>query len=1371
MIGGLIAFVVCLSLALVLFVFNQKEPEPTEPQSTGKPAEHSICVKTDNGTPLEDIGVYVYTDSDRTELTWFSKTDAEGKVTFTDVERDSYVAVLENVPTGYGVEDYYPLTGLETQIVLSVGQMTQEDLQTLTYQLGDLVMDFSVTAADGQVYTLFELLEEKQAVVLNFWYLNCKPCLMEMPYLQEAYAEYSDRIAVLAMNPIDKQEDIAAFQQENGYTFPMGAVDENWTRVMKLTAFPTTVVIDRYGNITLMHTGSIDNAQTFKDVFEYFCAEEYEQKLIKDITEIETQKEEGTEENPAEMGGVTSFEVKVGPGKVYHMELYKVTDMYLTIYSKDAYVVYNNKTYEPSGGVISILLKCPDMNTPAYVGIGNKSDKEQTFKVYLVPKAGSFNNPYPLSLGEFTANVSAGNETGIYYLYTATEDGLLMMECLSSTPGVKYSYYLYNLSTYAMRNLEEDGETSEEGKRFVSVQVKKGQQVQFSIGTLPDETNSYPAGSFKMLASFDNGVVVEDVRPFNEKIDYIVTLKDQNGDPVVGASVHFAGTVTAQEATETQEAVTENVNQYVLTDETGKAILNHYPGTLETKIRIPEGYTLETTGYTLTQEASSVDVTLNKIKYQDYTVKVLAPNGDPVENVIFVVNGKVAYSDAQGSAVFTLPEGTYDVLVLGIPGEYILSESDYQVTAQVPEVTALLDYAPGHETNPIQIRDQAKIKVDGLAAGAARYYSVYGVGGTTLDVKMTNGYILVNGVKYEPKDVPIGEADEGTVSMVTVALEEGQAPVSLAVVNTDTKAQNFTVEFAFPEGTRYNPVQIKSRGSTAVISQTVESYYFYYKPNTNVTDGTLTLAITKATGTDFDVIASNGEQTAKLSESNDDSKLVLEFVSNKQILIQVMATKPLDEEISITIRPSVTPRTGATYTVTLVDPEGNPIPGIQLQFINAGEAVGGTHTTDSSGVVKTALPNGAYTIELLDKTYEYDKAKAVVSSTTTSVTIEANRTEEPVGEGMTRYNVMVTDYLGNVVGDYLILFMKEGEPVAYNIVGNSGGVTSMELETAVYQIQIASLGEKQYYYQQSSAVVTPEAPEVTVKVATASKAVPEEHFQLSQITPVSVGGVYVPLQEDVNTYFSFTPTQQGVYRIAVSDPGAVLSYWGSPNYPMDATSQLKDFDGTSFTVSVNTNALGQSHVIGIQGKEGCILSVIREGDAKEDVPYTPYTAKTPPVAQSLPAGLNFTYLDITKPTGTYNLVYNPADGYYHLGSTSGPVMYVQLTYTAKDEGAPYITLYDMVGGVGNTGTALRCVYTDGEGNEIREDYTDCMLTYGACADKTYGVYPVTEDLIYMIQMGGQHLGWWDAENANSQILFTGGENLEIAWMFAFCYAA
>jgi thiol-disulfide isomerase/thioredoxin len=80
-----------------------------------------------------------------------------------------------------------------------------------------MVMDFTVTDPSGNSYTLSELTAQKKAVVLNFWYVECAPCNAEFPFLQEAYEQYADQIALLALNPINAPEAIDAFCEENGY--------------------------------------------------------------------------------------------------------------------------------------------------------------------------------------------------------------------------------------------------------------------------------------------------------------------------------------------------------------------------------------------------------------------------------------------------------------------------------------------------------------------------------------------------------------------------------------------------------------------------------------------------------------------------------------------------------------------------------------------------------------------------------------------------------------------------------------------------------------------------------------------------------------------------------------------------------------------------------------------------------------------------------------------------------------------------------------------------------------------------------------------------------------------------------------------------
>ena len=249
---------------------------------------YTIQVMSEGGKTLSDIKVYVYKDSKQENLVWAATTDEDGKVTFEAEPSDAYVAVLQGVPDGYQTEETYPVQNEQTEIKLKTALINDSNSQEVIYELGDVIQDFEVAAIDGNTYKLSELLKEKKAVVLNFWFLNCGPCKMEFPYMQQAYEEYKDKIEVIAINPVDGTNDnILAYAQENGLTFPMAVGETKWQTSMTLAAYPTTVVIDRYGTIAMMHKGSITEEETFTKIFAYFTSEDYEQTTIRNISDIE----------------------------------------------------------------------------------------------------------------------------------------------------------------------------------------------------------------------------------------------------------------------------------------------------------------------------------------------------------------------------------------------------------------------------------------------------------------------------------------------------------------------------------------------------------------------------------------------------------------------------------------------------------------------------------------------------------------------------------------------------------------------------------------------------------------------------------------------------------------------------------------------------------------------------------------------------------------------------------------------------------------------------------------------------------------------------------------------------------------------------
>lgn len=805
---GIALLAILLAALLALLVFGGRGEKAPAGDMT-----YTVLVKNSTDVPLEGVGVYIYEDETQTELVWFDKTNAEGKMSFTAPYSDTYVAVLGNVPTGYAVKESYPITGELTEIVLGAGVMSDEDMKNLTFKLGDIMMDFTVTDTDGVEHTLSELLKTKKAVVLNFWYLECVPCQMEFPFMQEAYEKYKDDLEILAMNPVNADEAaIAAFKKELGLSFPMAKVDALWEQMMALTAYPTTVVIDRFGNIVLIHKGSIDSADTFEQLFEYFTAEDYESKAIENLDDIVT-KTEGSEENPS-IPTDSEFEVTLEPGETYYLNLYKITEnVYLTVKGEDFILTYKGKEYTPKNGSLTITINSEGPSTPVELKIQNTSDKKQTYYFSKSFPKGSSANPYRLSLGEFDISTSAGNEKGTFGTYTAEKSGTLTVRCLRNSVS-KYGFYLYNLRSYAMRNADEDGKTDEEGYLYVSVQVKKGDQIQFSVAVSRDDSNSIPSGSFRFELSLVEGDGEEEKKDTLPTQSYTINVTDEAGKPVSGVAVNIKGDFTyIPPVEETQPEATEptepedpsknevKVDKSIITDEKGTATVDLVPGPYIVTVSVPTGYKLEKTEYELTETITKLDIQMTALRYLDYTVKVQDPAGKAVSDVVVLMSSGASSvygnTDAKGIYKVNQVEGTYTVsLYGGVPEEYASPAESFTVTEAAPNLTIKLIYKPGSVRNPIEVDGEFPIMTGMLAAGQTEYYKISGGNGMTIRVLDENAVVYVDGQEYRAVD-----------GMVSAPIPEDTAqPVAVSILNGATAPKSYRMNIGYPLGTQKNPV-------------------------------------------------------------------------------------------------------------------------------------------------------------------------------------------------------------------------------------------------------------------------------------------------------------------------------------------------------------------------------------------------------------------------------------------------------------------------------------------------------------------------------------------------------------------------------------
>ena len=133
----------------------------------------------------------------------------------------------------------------------------QEETKDTEAENENTAPDFTAEVNDGSSFLLSE--QSGKVVLLNFWATWCPPCKAEMPDIQKLYeesaAEGDEALIVLGvagpnMGNEKSREGIAAFLEENGYTYPvLMDTDGSLFEEYGIYSFPTTFMIDREGNV------------------------------------------------------------------------------------------------------------------------------------------------------------------------------------------------------------------------------------------------------------------------------------------------------------------------------------------------------------------------------------------------------------------------------------------------------------------------------------------------------------------------------------------------------------------------------------------------------------------------------------------------------------------------------------------------------------------------------------------------------------------------------------------------------------------------------------------------------------------------------------------------------------------------------------------------------------------------------------------------------------------------------------------------------------------------------------------------------------------------------------------------------------------
>lgn len=268
--------------------------------------------------------------------------------------------------------------------------------------------------------------------------------------------------------------------------------------------------------------------------------------------------------------------------------------------------------------------------------------------------------------------------------------------------------------------------------------------------------------------------------------------------------------------------------------------------------------------------------------------------------------------------------------------------------------------------------------------------------------------------------------------------------------------------------------------------------------------------------------------------------------------------------------------------------------------------------------------------------------------------------------------------------------------------------------------------------------------------------VQKEEYIVSDIM-LGLGDNSLTLDENaITTIYEFCPEETGVYVFTVNNQTALVGYWGAGSFFVWDQTENK-----TNTLEQELNAVGQIIMVGVSGVEGeFTLTVEKKGDAEEivNVEYEDYVNTHFPDSSNnlvLGEGEELVRVDISEAV----TVVKGEDGFYHMGTADGPILYVDLDNEMATMTDAY---YGSMGAI-----TLRGQLRDADGNILKAyNFLGSLKAYIDAKDDE-GMYPMTEDLVIFLKAYGGVNGWFmpglsafDAINAD--------HNADSAWLVC-CY--
>jgi len=183
----------------------------------------------------------------------------------------AYILVGFLVGTAFALALFLGFPGAESEANISArSTAAPEAIETaeigtvvsrIAPEIGAQAPDFALRDLEGNEVRLSDY--RGRTVLLTFWATWCGPCRLEMPTFEGRYQELKDDgFTVLGLNYDEPVEDVSAFRDELGLSFPLlldpgGSVQ----RLYRIRGYPSSIFVDPQGVVRIVHIGLITEGQ------------------------------------------------------------------------------------------------------------------------------------------------------------------------------------------------------------------------------------------------------------------------------------------------------------------------------------------------------------------------------------------------------------------------------------------------------------------------------------------------------------------------------------------------------------------------------------------------------------------------------------------------------------------------------------------------------------------------------------------------------------------------------------------------------------------------------------------------------------------------------------------------------------------------------------------------------------------------------------------------------------------------------------------------------------------------------------------------------------------------------------------------------